>query len=446
MSDISQLKAFAQAAIDRRRDWIVSVVKTVESNPELGFREVATASLVSDKLAELGIAHEQGIALTGLKGYLDGGSEGPTVGIIGEMDSLRVPGHPDADPDSGAVHACGHHCQLGMLLGVAAALSQPEVLGALSGRIALMGLPAEEFTDVEYRWRLHQEGRLGLMGGKQEFIRLGAFDDVDMAMMVHTAASPYKTKFTAGGSSNGHLVKHVTFVGKASHAGGSPHRGVNALQAALIALNALNAQRETFRDWDTIRLHGIITEGGSAANATPAQVRYEGRVRGASLAAIDDANRKMDRSLRAGALALGGKVNIVTIPGYLPVLNDEGLMGVFRQNAEALVGRDSCKVHPEDRVKGGSTDMGDLSQIIPAIHPYTGGVSGMGHGVDYTIVDYEQAVIRPAKAMAMAVIDLLADGATQGREVISKSNRPMTKDQYLSLQYSRLTEESYLGE
>ena len=90
--------------------------------------------------------------------------------------------------------------------------------------------------------------------------------------------------------------------------------------------------------------------------------------------------------------------------------------------------------------------MGDLSQIMPAIHPYTGGASGMGHGVDYTIVDYEQAVIRPAKAMAMAVIDLLADGATQGREVIAKSNRPMTKDQYLSLQYSRLTEESYVGE
>ena len=167
MSDIAQLKAFAQAAIDRRRDWIVSVAKTVASNPELGFREVATASLVSDKLAELGIAHEKGIALTGLKGYLDGGSKGPTVGIIGEMDSLRVPGHPDADPDSGAAHACGHHCQLGMLLGVATALSQPEVLGALSGRIALMGLPAEEFTDVEYRWRLHQEGRLGLMGANR---------------------------------------------------------------------------------------------------------------------------------------------------------------------------------------------------------------------------------------------------------------------------------------
>jgi amidohydrolase len=446
MPDISQLKSFAQAAIDRRRDWIVSVAKTVAGTPELGFREVATASLVSEKLAELGILHEKGIALTGLKGYLDGGSKGPTVAVIGELDSLRVPGHPDADPDSGAAHACGHHCQLGMLLGVAAALSQPEVLAALSGRVALMGLPAEEFTDVEYRWKLHKDGRLGLMGGKQEFIRLGAFDDVDMAMMVHTAASPHKTKFSAGGTSNGHLVKHVTFVGKAAHAGGSPHRGVNALQATLVALNALNAQRETFRDWDTIRMHGIITEGGAAANAIPAEVRYEGRVRGASLAAIDDANRKMDRSLRAGALALGAQVDIVTIPGYLPMLHDEGLMGVFRQNAEALVGRDAFTVHPEDRVKGGSTDMGDLSHIMPAIHPYTGGASGMGHGVDYTIVDYEQAVIRPAKAMAMAIIDLLADGAAQGREVLAKSSPSMTKDQYLSLQNSRLTEESYVGD
>ena len=115
MPDISQLKSFAQAAIDRRREWIVSIAKAVASNPELGFREVATASLVSEKLAELGIAHEKGIALTGLKGYLNGGSEGPTVAIIGELDSLRVPGHPDADPDSGAAHACGHHCQVGMM-------------------------------------------------------------------------------------------------------------------------------------------------------------------------------------------------------------------------------------------------------------------------------------------------------------------------------------------
>ena len=220
---------------------------------------------------------------------------------------------------------------------------------------------------------------------------------------------------------------------------------MNALQAALVALNAINAQRETFMDQDTIRLHGIITEGGAAANSTPAEVRYEGRVRGASLEAIDAASRKVDRCLRAGALALGARVKIVTIPGYLPVVHDEMLMAVFRENAVALVGRGSFTTHPEDRVRGGSTDMGDLSHIMPVIHSYTGGASGRGHGADYMIADYEQAVIRPAKALAMSVIDLLADGAAKAREVLAKSPPRMTREQYLRLQDSRMAEEMYEG-
>ena len=100
------------------------------------------------------------------------------MAVIGELDSLRVLGHPHADPDTDAAHACGHHCQLGMMLGVAVGLGVPEVREALSGSVALMALPAEEFIDVEYRWGLHKDGKLGLMAGKQEFIRLGAFDDV----------------------------------------------------------------------------------------------------------------------------------------------------------------------------------------------------------------------------------------------------------------------------
>jgi metal-dependent amidase/aminoacylase/carboxypeptidase family protein len=127
------------------------------------------------------------------------------------------------------------------------------------------------------------------------------------------------------------------------------------------------------------------------------------------------------------------------------VLHDEALMDVFRENAVALVGQGSFTTHPDDRIRGGSTDMGDLSHIMPAIHPYTGGATGMGHGIDYVINDYEQAVIRPAKAMAMAVIDLLADSAVKAREVLAKSPPRMTKRQYLRLQKKRLTEEEYEG-
>jgi amidohydrolase len=443
MQDTQGLKARARAAIDGRRDWLISVADTILRNPEPGFQEAKTSRLVSQKLGELGVAHSNGLALTGIKGYLRGARPGPTVALIAEMDSLRVPGHPHADPESGAAHACGHHCQPAMMLGAAAALMEPEVLASLSGNVALMAVPAEEFIDVEYRWGLRRQGKLGLMGGKQELIRLGAFDDVDMAMMVHTSASPADAKFSVGGSSNGHLVKHVSFIGKAAHAGGAPHRGVNALQAAMIALNAINTQRETLRDQDAVRFHGIMTYGGAAANSTPADVRYEGRVRGRTPEAIADANMKMDRCLRAGALAMGAKVNIVTIPGYLPIINNEMLGQVFRENAIPLVGEAGCVTQPNGRPRGGSTDMGDLSHIMPAIHPYTGGFSGSGHGVDYLVSDYEQAVINPAKALATSVIDLLSAGAVKAREVIARSPARMSKKEYVRLQEGRLTEELY---
>lgn len=445
MASIADLKAKAQAAIDARRDWLIDVAKTVLHHPEPGFHEVKTAELVSTRLHELGIAHDRGIAITGLKGYLTGGHQGPTVAVIGELDSLRVPGHAHADPQTGAAHACGHHCQLGMMLGAAVGLQAVGVLEELAGRVALIAVPAEEFIDVEYRWQLHQEGTLGLMAGKQEFIRLGAFDDVDMAMMVHTTSRPDDGQFAVGGTSNGHVVKYVRFIGKAAHAGGAPHDGINALQAAVVALNALNTQRETLRNEDTIRLHGILTRGGAAVNSVPADVRYEGRVRGRSIEAIADANLKMDRCLKAGALALGAQVHIVTIPGYLPMQNNPLLMDLFKSNATHLVGASQVTTHPSTQNRGGSTDMGDLSHIMPVIHPYTGGATGAGHGIDYMVQDYEQAVLAPAKAMAMSVIDLLAGDAAKAQEVLAKSPPIMTKEQYVTLQNARFVEERYAG-
>ena len=163
MATKDELKAKARAAIEQRKEWIIDVSKTILDNPEAGFQEVKTARLVNEKLAELGIPHETGIALTGIKGRLSGGSSGPTVAVMGELDSLRVLDHPKADPQTGAAHACGHHAQIGMLLGAAVGLLAPEVMSSLGGSVALIAVPAEEFIDVEYRWNLHQEGKLGLI-------------------------------------------------------------------------------------------------------------------------------------------------------------------------------------------------------------------------------------------------------------------------------------------
>ena len=442
MTDLQSLKASAWRSIDSRKDWLIDIAKHILINPEPGFFEKKTASFVSDKLNELDIPHDSGIALTGLKGYLDTKRTGPTVAVIGELDSLRVAGHLYVDKETEAAHACGHHCQLAMMLGVAVGLRASGVLEGLSGRVALMALPAEEFIDVEHRYGLHNSGDIEFMAGKQEFLRLGAFDDVDMAMMTHTSLLG-EGKFSLGGTSNGHVVKFIRFLGRASHAGGAPHAGINALQAANVALNALNAQRETLRNEDTIRLHGIMTLGGVSESSIPAEVKYEGRVRGGTWDAIDDANQKMDRCLRAGTLAIGGQVEIVTLPGYMPLINNEHLMEMFSQNAADLVGDENVRQNPSHVNRGGSTDMGDLSQVMPVIHPYTGAATGSGHGVDYVIKDYTQAVINPAKAMAATVIDLLAGDSTQAHNVINNFKPNLSIDSYVSMQRSRLTEETY---
>ena len=443
-----ELKASAQAAIDDRAEWLMDAARTILDNPEPGFTEIKTSRFVSEKLSELGISHQSGIAITGLKGIVQGGRPGPTVAVIGELDSSARAGPSTCRPRYRVPHTpVDTTARLPMMLGAAVGLLVPEVLESLAGNIAFIAVPAEEFIDVEFRWGLHKEGQLGLMAGKQEFIRLGMFEDIDMAMMVHTASTSQESaKFSIGGTSNGHVVKYVRFIGKAAHAGSSPHMGVNALQAAMVALNALNTQRETLRNEHNVRLHGVLTRGGAAVNSVPADVRYEGRVRGRTAEAIEDANDKMDRCLRAGALTMGGSVEIVTIPGYLPMKNNEPMMELFKHNAVEIVGEDEVVEHPADRNRGGSTDMGDLSQLMPVIHPYTTAAHGAGHSIDYVVDDYVQAVVNPAKAMAMSVIDLLYDDAQEARRVIESSPPTMTTQQYLAFQNARMTEELYVGE
>jgi amidohydrolase len=380
------------------------------------------------------------LALTGVKGVIEGAREGPTVGVIGELDSLIVIGHPNADPMTNAAHACGHHAQIGMLMGVATGLIKSKVLDHLSGRVALMAVPAEEYIEVEFREELRRQGKVEFLGGKPELIKVGAFDDVDLAMMTHTTSNMRERKLATGGTNNGIVAKSVQFIGKAAHAGGAPHKGINALNAAMLALSAMHAQRETHRDEDSIRVHPIITQGGTAVNSVPSDVRMETFVRGKTIAAVDEAAEKVDRALRAGALAVGGKVKITTLPGYLPISNNEAMMELWKSNAVNLVGDTNVG---DVGHRGGSTDMGDLSQIMPVIHPYVGGAVGNGHGSDYLIKDYALAVLTSAKAMAMTVIDLLADSGNGAKSIKAEQKAAMTKQQYLSYMRKIYKEEVY---
>jgi amidohydrolase len=439
----NELKQRVYQAIDRRAAEIVGLGEQIGNNPELGFKEVKTARLVEDTLGRLGLSPKGGLALTGVRADAVGGAgDGPTFALLGELDGLVVTGHPVADPQTGAAHACGHNAQVAGMLGAAMGLLDARAFEHLSGRVVFFAVPAEEYGDIEWRVAQARAGRLEFLGGKPELLRLGHLDDVDMAMMIHLTSRAEDGKTGVPVSNNGCIVKTVRYIGRASHAGGAPHMGVNALYAAHIGLAAINAIRETFRDEDTIRVHPIVTHGGSQVNVIPGEVRLETYVRGRSVEAILDANRKVDRALRAGALALGAKVEIETLPGYMPMTCDATMARMYRGNAAALVGEEHVR---QIGHRTGSTDMGDLSMVMPVLHPYMGGAAGSGHGADYRIVDRELAYLGTAKGLAGMVIDLLADGAVGAREVLKSARPPMTREQYLTFQRGIARRETYEG-
>jgi amidohydrolase len=428
MTDKDQLKAAALRRIDAHRDLLLDLVARIAREPETGYREVQTARLVEDAFERFGIPYRGGLALTGVKGEFAGGAgPGPSVCVIGELDALIVPDHLDAHPERQTAHACGHNGQIGSMLGAAIGLQADDVLPSLSGRVVAVAVPAEECIEIGHRLALRDGGAIEFILGKPELVRIGALDDVDMAMMVHASATP-EGRFQFSASNNGAIIKQARFLGRAAHAGGAPHRGINALRAAMLALAGIDAQRETFRDQDTVRVHPIITEGGRSASIIPAEVSMETFVRGRTLEAIEDANRKVDRALRGGAMMMGAAVEITTVPGYMPMLQDKNLVALFRRNAEALVGAEHIG---EVGHRTGSTDMGDLSQIMPVVHPYAGGAEGTGHGKDFRIADPDNVVIEAAKGMAMTVIDLLADGAAEAHRVLAEFTPPLTRAGYL---------------
>jgi amidohydrolase len=441
---LDDLKARVCAAIDARRDTIIGISKEIATQPETGYREFKTAKLVANAFREFGLEPREGLAVTGVRADLPRNGDGPTVAILGELDALVVADNPKADPETGAVHACGHNAQIGSMLGAGLGLLESGVLSELAGKVVLFAVPAEEYVEIEYRIDLMKHGKIEFLGGKAELVKLGEFDDVDMAMMVHVSANASDGRVGLQSTNNGLVAKFVRFLGKAAHAGGAPDKGINALNAASLALSAIHYQRETFRDQDHIRVHPILTRGGETVNIVPRLATMETFVRGATIEPILEANGKVDRALRGAALAIGAGVEITTLPGYLPLAPNPAMVKLYGGNAEKLV--EPSDINPNLGHRSGSTDMGDLSQIMPCIHPYSGGARGAGHGSDYEIVDYETAAVVPAKAMAMTVIDLLANGAQTGKKIVAETKPNMTKDAYLKLLRSLGSERLYREE
>src|SRR5580658_2623584 len=430
MASKDELKQAVCEAIDRHGNEIIAIGETILHHPETGFNETRTAKLVAEQMQSLGLSPQTGLALTGVKGRIKGSAGGPRVAIVSELDSLRTSDHPLADPHTGAAHSCGHNAQIAGMLGAAMGLNAIGASSHLAGEIIFFSVPAEEFIDVEERLGRRDKGELEFLLGKPELLARGHWDDIDMAMMIHAGSHDQmqKRSFIAD-SSNGALVKMIRFMGRASHAGGAPQLGINALSAAMLALSAIHAQRESFYEKDTIRIHPIITKGGDAVSVVPAEVHMETFVRGGSRDAILDANMKVDRCLRAGAMAMGAEVEINTIPGYLPQRNDRAMGEFFGANVEAMFGPGSFDIGGH---RTGSTDMGDIAHMMPVIHPYVASALGKTHGADFRINEPEHAYLTPAKLLAMTAIDLLYADAAPAKQIIADFQPAFTKDSYLA--------------
>ncbi|MGI5900038.1 MAG: amidohydrolase [Christensenellales bacterium] len=423
-----QMKQAVCAAIDEKRDEIIEIGRTIFQNPELGFKEWKTSSLVEDVFTKLGLSFVKGLAITGVKARLKGAKPGPSVAVLGELDAVVCPGHPFADPETGAAHSCGHNAQIASMLGAAMGLILSGVGEKLDGDAVFFAVPAEEFVEIEYREALREKGLISFLGGKQELIASGHFDDVDMAMMVHAQSNSPEAAAYFSPSSSAFIGKSVVFSGKEAHAGGAPFLGINALNAATAALMLIHAQRETFKDEDGIRVHPIITKGGDLVNIVPADVRMETYVRGSTMDAVIDANRKVNRAIKGAAYAIGADVDIRESPGYLPLSQSTAMEELYVQNIAGFVG-------PKNIIRrfdmGGSTDMGDISAIMPAIHPSMGGVSGSAHSKEYTIANEEALYIYPAKTMAMTVVDLLSGGAERAKAICESFSPAFSRSGYV---------------
>lgn len=409
------LKAVLLESIEGNKSEIIRIGEEIYKNPETGFKEFNTEKIVMNSFRDLGMDFKKIQEYPGLKATIDTGREGPGVAIVAEMDSVICREHPDCNPETGAVHACGHNAQIAAMLGALKSIINTGITQYLSGKLHFIAVPAEEYIEVAYRMQLREKGILKYFGGKPELLRKGFFDDVDMCVSIHSSGSTDK-KIITGRSSNGCIVKNIKYIGKAAHAGGSPDKGINALYASNLGLMAINSIRETFRESEYIRVHPIITKGGDIVNVIPADVRMETYVRGKTLQDILQASMKVDRALIGGAYAMGAKVEIEDIPGYLPTEFDNGLRAVAKEVSLQLI---SEQEYLEGGHGTGSTDWGDLSTIMPVLETSIAGTVGTFHGADFKIADTDTAYVLAAKYLALMSVELLMDGAEKAKAVLS---------------------------
>lgn len=375
---MSDWKKMARAFIDEHREILLAASREIYNNPELKFEETRATALLAEELERSGFAVETGVAdlPTAIRAEHPESGPGPTVAILGEYDALPQIGH-----------ACGHN--LIAAAGLGAALAVGSVKADLPGTLLFFGTPGEEGG-----------------GGKVLMVEAGLFDGVDAAMMFHPSS---RTVVDRGSLAITEV--EIEFTGVAAHASGSPEKGVNALDAVIQTFNSLNALRQHIKDG--ARIHGIITDGGAKPNIVPEHAAACFYVRAAQNAYRDQLLEKLRHCAEGAALATGATLSFRTVGhAYQAMRPNQALGAAFVENLEAL-GEPLNPPPPDEGL--GSTDMGDVSQVVPAIHAYIQicGDEVAGHSREFAAASISErgqsVMLTAAKALAMTAIDVLTN-------------------------------------
>ena len=416
--------------LDSLRKEMIELSEEIFKNPELGFKEFETNKLICEKLEKYKINYTNDIAITGIKATIDSKKEGPHIALLCELDSVPSTEHKYLGKRDNCAHSCGHYAQVGMMLGTFLALKESNIIDELGGKISFIATPAEEYCDFDYRENLVKENKLSYISGKQEMIKLNTFKDIDLVLSAH-AMPPGTGHFAEVNSSlNGFLGKKITFRGVSAHAGLNPSDGVNALNAANVALNAIAYLRETFKEEDAIRVHYVISDGGASVNSVPDKVTIDMYIRAKTLDAIMDVNKKVDRAFRGGALAIGAELEITNTGGYLPLTQDENLTQAVKDNMLKFMDKDKIL---SDCHSFASGDIGDLSYLVPTVQIGVSGFAGRVHGNDFRTEDTHIAYELPITYFTETVKDLLRDNGRRTKEILSNYKQRLTFDQYIKL-------------
>ncbi|GIV79387.1 M20 family metallopeptidase [Litorilinea aerophila] len=370
-----ELKARVQEYLDEIADRLIQISQTLHANPEVAFEEYQSMALLADTAEAHGFQVKRGVAglETAFVATSRGKPERPAIAFIAEYDALP-----------GLGHACGHN-----IIGTAAtgaALALQAIRDEIPGTIKLIGTPAEERG-----------------GGKVIMAERGVFDGLDAAMMVHPGTKAMTTRGTLASNK-----LRFEFFGKSAHAAAAPDKGINALDACIQTFNNINALRQHLTP--DVRIHGIITHGGEAPNIVPEYAAAEFSVRAADSDTSFQVVEKVIRCAQAGALAAGAELKYTHLTHYANRIANPTLARLFEENISRL-GEKVEEPSPNERM--GSSDMGNVSQLVPAIHPYVviadPGIAA--HTPEFAQAAASergnQALLRAAKAMAMTAVDLL---------------------------------------